>query len=472
MAQSNEIKFGTDGWRGIIARDFTFENVRKVARATADAILNGALKQPKTPGSGVIIGYDRRFLSERFAAEAAGILKANKIDVSLTDRPVPTPAVSLMTQKKFGMGIMITASHNPHIYNGFKVKTNGRTAPESITSAIENNIGKTPVAAAKFPEISKKSLHEPYLNYLNSKMRINSIAKQLRKPVVFDFMHGCAAEVMGGIIKSKNIVSIHAKHDPMFGGIPPEPVEQNLQELIKTVQARHASAGIAFDGDADRIGLVDDCGKYMTPCQIFPLLLEYLLHTRKLRGKIVQAVSMGYMAKRIARSYSLPFEEVPVGFKFIAEKMLTEDVAMGAEESGGYAWKGNLPERDSALNALLILEMLTTTKKKISQLYAEIEKKHGKSCFQRCDLTLIKIIPDKSVFAEKLKKKIPKTLLGRNIAEINGIDGLKVILDNDHWFLMRPSGTEPLLRTYAETDSPSKTKELLNTARKLVEKLM
>lgn len=465
-ANGNEIKFGTDGWRGVIARDFTFENVRKVAQAVADYIHHRSVKAGESGNDSVVIGYDRRFLSEKFALAAAETLKAGKIDVTLIDEVLPTPAVSLLTQKKFFLGMMITASHNPHNYNGVKIKLNGRAAPQNVTAEIESHLARAKPPAAGAASVPRKSFKETYLSYIKSRIPPKQISSRIGRPVIMDCMHGCASGLIGDILPSKKVFPIRDSNDPMFGGINPEPIEKYLAGLIRSVKEKKAAAGIAFDGDADRVGVVDDTGSYMTPCQVFPLLLEYLHEKGKLKGRIVQAVSMGYLSARLAKANNLPFEEVPVGFKFIAEKMLSEDVAMGAEESGGYSWKGNLPERDGILTALLILEMLTSSKKTLSQLYKAVEDKYGKSHFLRRDVRLSRPIPDKNAFAEKLRKKLPKTVLGRSVAEAKTIDGLKVILDNGHWLLMRPSGTEPVLRSYAETDSAQKTREFLELAQK------
>jgi len=463
--QLNHISFGTDGFRGIIARDFTYDVVRKVAQGTADYI---SYKYMRTDKPTVVVGYDRRFSSDRFARTMAEVLAANGFAVTLSSTPLPTPAVSLLTTKGFGIGIVITASHNNHHYNGIKVKQNGRSAPPSVTGEIENYIAKAVPMKPTGAPVPLKDFRPAYLEYLNSKVPAAKVLAKLSGPVVVDFMYGAGAETAGELFNSKNVVKLRDRHDPLFGGISPEPVEKNLQDLVAEVKKRKALFGVALDGDADRFALVSDKGQYMTPCQTAPLLLEYLLSKGRYKGKIVQAVSMGFLTKRIARAAGLPFDETPVGFKYIAEKMLSEDVTFGVEESGGYAWKGNLPERDGALTALFVSEMVVKTGKTISALYAEIEKKYGKSCFIRRDFPMAKAIPNKHSFAVKIKKKLPKLLLGHKITETNTIDGLKIILDNDWWVLMRPSGTEPLLRTYAETDSQENTKKFLDLAVKLV----
>jgi len=461
--QANHISFGTDGFRGIIARDFTYEVVRKIAQGMADYI---SYKYMRTEKPAVAVGYDRRFMSDRFARTLAEVMAANGLKVTLSATPVATPVISLLTAKGYGLGVVITASHNNHYYNGVKVKQNGRSAPPSVTAEIENYSAKAVPVKPNGAVVEVKDFRPAYVDYLNSRLPAAKILPKLPGKVVIDFMYGAGAET-ASVFESKNIVKLRDRHDPLFGGMSPEPVEKNLAGLIAEVKKSKAVMGVALDGDADRFALVSDKGQYMTPCQIAPLMMEFLLSKNLLKGKVAQAVSMGYLTKRIARAAGVPFEETPVGFKYIAEKMLSEDVAFGVEESGGYTWKGNLPERDGALSALFF--MAVRTGKTISELYAEIEKKYGKSYFLRRDFKLEKAIPNKHSFAVKIKKKLPKTLLGHKITETNTIDGLKIILDNDWWVLMRPSGTEPLLRTYSETDSKQSTDKFLDLAFKLVE---
>ncbi len=462
----NHISFGTDGYRGVMARDFTYDVVRKIAQGMADYV---AYKYMRTDKPAIAVGYDRRFMSDRFARTLADVLAANGLSVTLSAGPLPTPAVSLLTAKAFGLGVVITASHNKHYYNGIKVKQNGRSAPPAVTAEIENYVAKATPMKPSGAQVPQKDFRQTYVDYLNSKVQASKVLPKLPGTVVIDFMHGVGAETAAQLFTAKNVVKLRDRHDPLFGGVAPEPVEKNLQPLVEAVKKSKALFGVALDGDADRFALVSDKGQYMTPCQTAPLLLNYLLSKGTYKGKIAQAVSMGFLTKRIARAAGLPFEETPVGFKYLAEKMLHEDVTFAVEESGGYAWKGNLPERDGALTALFVMEMVAKTGKPVSALYAEIEKKYGKSCFVRRDFDLEKAIPNKHSFAVKIKKKLPKLLLGHKIAETNTIDGLKIVLDNDWWVLMRPSGTEPLLRTYAETDSQENTKKFLDLAFKLVE---
>jgi phosphomannomutase len=440
--------------------------VRKVAQGIADYISSKYMRMEKPP---VVVGYDRRFMSDRFALTVAEILAANGITVDLSATPLPTPAISLLTTKAYGLGVVITASHNNSYYNGIKIKQGGRSAPPSVTAEIENYTAKAVPMKTAGVQVPVKDFRGVYQDFIISRSPAFKSMAKLGGTVVMDFMHGVGADTAPALFGSKNIISIREKHDPLFGGTAPEPVEKNLQPLVEAVKEHKALFGAALDGDADRFAMVSDKGVYMTPCQIAPLLLEYLIARGGMNGKIVQAVSMGYLTKRIAKAANIPFEETPVGFKYIAEKLLHENASFGVEESGGYAWKGNLPERDGSLTALLVMEIVMKTGKSVSALYAEIEKKYGKSCFVRRDFTLAKAIPNKHSFAVKIKKKLPKILVGHKITETNTIDGLKIILDNDWWVLMRPSGTEPLLRTYAETDSKENTAKLLEIACKLAE---
>ncbi|MDD2773970.1 MAG: hypothetical protein PHP45_09795 [Elusimicrobiales bacterium] len=467
MSTVPEIKFGTDGWRGIIAWDFNFDNVRKTAQAIAD-YARSASPVPLESQNLIVVGYDRRFLSGQFAEEIALVLRANKLGVTLLDSPSPTPEISLLTSKKFWLGVMVTASHNPFQYNGIKIKVGGRSAPETVTKSVEALLGKASPLAAQSATVQRKNFRDAYLAHLASRVNPKPLSQGLKTPVIADYMYGSGAGTLEKLVTSKKFSVIRGQADPMFAGIHPEPIAKNLAPLMEAVVKNKAAAGFALDGDGDRIGLVDDKGRFVTPQRVMALLLHYLVNVKKLKGPVVQCVSQGYLAKRMAKDLGLPFEEVPVGFKYLADKMISDNALLCAEESGGFAWRGCTPERDGALCALLLLEMLVKTGKKPSELLDAIEKKYGKSVFERGDHRIQRAVPDKAVFAEKLKKKLPKKLLGHPVAQALTIDGLKIILDNNWWVLMRPSGTEPLMRIYAETESGEKTKELLEYAAKLV----
>ncbi|MFA5779122.1 MAG: phosphoglucomutase/phosphomannomutase family protein [Elusimicrobiota bacterium] len=474
MEEANRIKFGTDGWRGIIAKDFTFKNVGIAAQAIADYIKT-ADRAERTEDRGqklrsmhstlrsVVIGYDNRFLSEKFALHTAKVFSANGISAAVSESAATSPAVSLYCKKNDCLGIMITASHNPPVWNGLKIKLQyGGSVSEKIIDTISGFLYKNEVKITD-DEIKIADIINDYKKYLKSLVKLNSASKL---KITIDSMHGSGAGILEQILKNeKHIVAMHNNRDPLFSGINPEPIEKNLTELKKTVLKNRSAVGFAFDGDADRLGVIDDKGRYLSPHIVFPLILLYLLEGRKIKGKgkVVQAISLGYLSERIAKKFGLPFEEVSVGFKYICEKMLAENVMLGGEESGGYGWRGGIPERDGILNALLITEMLSKTKKKLSELVDDLQKRFGKSYYKRIDIKLKQPV-DKDEFTNHVKNFISKK---KGIKEVRTYDGIKIIFENDNWLLLRPSGTEPVLRTYSETDSIAKTNKLLDFAKKI-----
>lgn len=463
------IKFGTDGWRGVIARDFTFQNVRRAAQAIADYVKDEQMKaaRKKTPLSGpMVVGYDRRFQSDAFAREIVKVLEGNQLKPALMAESLPTPAVSYMTRKLGGAGVMVTASHNPPQYNGIKIKVDGRAALEDVTRGVESWVDRT--APTRATEIEVKSFRDQYLQYLKGRSNVAKIKAKLKKPIVIDYMHGAASGLMADLLPVKNLVEIRAAHDPLFGGVHPEPIEQYLGALSEAVKRNKALVGLAVDGDADRFGLVDENGRYLTPCQVFPMIALYLIERKKLSGKIVQSVSLGYLAERLAKEKGLPFEQLPVGFKHVAERLAAGEAVIAGEESGGYAWKGGIAERDGLLTALLVLEMCAETGKTPSQLWKEVETRYGASFYKRIDYRIHRPVADKAVWTQKLVKKLPKKLLNTPIKDLIQTDGLKIVLEDGHWLLMRPSGTEPLMRVYAESDKAERTAALLELAKKWV----
>ncbi|MBQ4493850.1 MAG: hypothetical protein II972_04560 [Elusimicrobiaceae bacterium] len=460
------IHFGTDGWRGIIAWDFTFDNVRTMAQALADFISINMPSNMEDKTNLVAVGYDRRFLSEKFASDIASILKLNKLDVVLLDSPVPSPLMSVLSSTKVWISIMVTASHNAPHYNGIKIKLNGAPIPTKLTKEIEELLYQKPVMYIPGHNVAPtKGLQKNYFKYISSKVNLKKIAL-LKGKIAVDYMHGSASTYLEQILGDKKILSLRSDVDPTFGSVAPEPKESNLSELKKLVVNKKCLMGIAFDGDGDRIAFIDEKGKYISPCLISAVALDYLVKHKKLTGNVVQCVSMGYLTKRIAEKHGLGFEEVPVGFKNIAEKNAFEDIAFGAEESGGYFFKGLLPERDAITFALFIMEVMANTKKSLSQLCQEVQKEYGASVFLRRDFELTKEL-EKTNFNEKFKKKLPKKILNLYpIKNISMIDGIKITLDKGDWVLLRPSGTEPKLRIYAETPSKKQTEELLDWAQK------
>lgn len=463
---STEIKFGTDGWRGVIAWDFTYENVRRLAQALADYINENAPSEEDGKSSKVFVGYDRRFMSDLFAADIASILRSNKIDVTLSDRPVPTPMVSALTLRKFWLGIVVTASHNPAQYNGVKVKWGGCSAPTRETQEIEERLDANPVLFLYGQKADQKDLTALYQKYLSSVVNLKKLAA-FKGTVVADYMYGAAAGWLEQLAPSAKIVALHEEHDPTFRGLQPDPSVNNLGDLKKAVLAKKAAVGFAFDGDGDRFGVLDEKGNYITPCLAAAVLLNYLIKYRKLSGKVVLTASMGYLPKRIARAHNMPVEEVEVGFKHVAEVMALEEVAFGVEEAGGYAWKGGASDRDGLAVALTWLEMMAVTKKKPSELCEEVIKEYGAGIYARRDLPVSKPV-DKAAFVEKLRKKLPKKIGTFKVTEVSVLDGVKIYMDHDEWLLVRPSGTEPLVRVYAETATKKDTQSLLDFGEKLV----
>jgi phosphomannomutase len=472
MPTQKDIKFGTDGWRAVIAWDFTFPRVRSLSQALADFIISEiTASRSKTPYA-VAVGYDSRFLSDRTAGEIARILNSNKIKAVLSTNPVTTPTISLLTKKNFNLGVMVTASHNPFYYNGIKIKTNGHSAGKDLTDKIEALIGKHSPLVDHNLIIKAKDFKPGYIKYVKSKFNLKAINSQIKKPVVLDYMFGVQTRVFENFVSPKKIIALNSAEDPLFGNTSPEPIESNLTNLASTVTKNKALVGFAFDGDGDRISVIDEKGNYINPSQLFGVIVKYLTEVEKLKGKIVQTVSMGYMAKRIARKKGFEFEEVPVGFKYVSEKIDSQDILAGGEESGGYAWKGVLPERDGVTAALMVLEIITKTGKKMSELVSEIEDEYGRSVFVRKDFTLAREISDMAVFVKRLLRKIPKRVALHKVAEVLEIDGLKVTLENDFWFLLRPSGTENCIRIYAESDNKKSTDDLINYAAKLIARFL
>ncbi len=464
------IKFGTDGWRGIIAWDFTFDNVKRMAQALATFINLNMPSNLEGKTGEVVVGFDRRFMADKVAADVASILKLNKLDVTLLKQPVSTPMISCLSFTKFWFAIMITASHNDAQYLGIKIKMNGGSVPVRFTKEIEELIDQRPAVYIPNHTVeAKEGLEKIYFKYISSKANLKK-ALTLKGKVAVDYMYGSACGYLESLLTPKRVIAIHTEHDPTFGGIKPEPKESALGELKKTVVANKCLFGIAFDGDGDRSALIDEKGKYITPMQVSAVVLHHLIKYKKLKGKVLQCLSMGYLTKRIARENGLDFEELPVGFKNIAERTYLEDVLFGAEESGGYCWKGTMPERDGLLLAISIMEIMATRKMKLSELVKETETLYGKSYYERRDVEVKKIF-DSNTFADKLRKKFPKKILGKEIAEILDIDGIKIILPDDSWLLARPSGTEPIIRLYAEAGDKKQTDVLLELATKALSTL-
>ena len=467
-----KIKFGTDGWRGVIADDFTFDNVRIVAQAIADYLKAEATGDKQQE---VAVGYDNRFLAEKYASLIAEVLSGNGIKVILSDKSVPSPCVSFaIAERKWDGGVMVTASHNPPQFCGIKFKAPyGGSATEEITRKIEKNIYRSKVSDSINSElIIGEDLVPSYLARLKSFIDF-ALVKDAGLKIIVDSMYGVGSNYIEEMLKDTNcnVITMHTRRDPLFGGLNPEPISEYLEKLKDKVEEMNADIGLATDGDADRIGVVDDEGNYLTPHQVFPLLLLYMVREKRGKGKVVQTISLGYLSDRIARKFNLEFQEVPVGFKNVANLMLKENIFIGGEESGGYGYQGYIPERDGLLSSLFFVEMLARTKKRLSTLLKEMEQEFGKSFYKRVDFELGNTRwegLEKQQFVRELHKRAPKRLLDIPVKEIKTYDGIEFILEDDSWLLLRPSGTEPVLRVYAETDEPGKTEKLLAIGKEIL----
>lgn len=462
-----EIKFGTDGWRGVIAREFTFENLSIVTQATMDWMTRKGLAS-----QGLVVGYDRRFLSREFALRVAEIAAGNDIKVFLCDEVAPTPAVSWAAKElKAGAGVMITASHNPPIYNGFKVKENfGGSARPETTQLLEHIVAENRaegrlVRSLSFEEACRAGKVEQfdassgYMKQLGHLVDIEAIRKA-GIAAVADPMFGAGSGFFNRLLE---IDEIHAEQNPSFGGRSPEPIGENLQELCGLLASGRYRVGLALDGDADRIGAVDERGEFFSSHAIFTLLLKHLVERKGLSGGVVKTVSSTRMIDLLAQKYGLPLYETPIGFKHICELMLDKQILMGGEESGGLGISGHIPERDGVLMGLLLLETVAVTGKGLRQQLEEIMDEIGLFYYHRIDAHIE--VEAKEALLQRLKNNPPEVVAGRAVATTNFSDGFKFVFDNGDWLLIRPSGTEPVLRLYSEASEQAMVDTLLQYAR-------
>ncbi len=461
------IKFGTDGWRARIADDFTFNNIRLV---TAAFILY--LKKSGLAKDGVAVGFDNRFQSEDFAACAAEVCAAAGIKTYLSKISLPSPALSYFVKSHgLGAGIMITASHNPPEWNGFKIKENfgGSSRPE-VTKAVEKILsenlfsasGHVPQPANKFAV--KIEVFDPkpeYLKHIASFVDLEKI-KKAGINAVLDPMHGSGSGYLKELI---DLEEINGNRDPLFGGVNPEPILPNLEELMSYMKSMpELSVGIAIDGDADRIGAVDPTGTFITSHYAFSLILKHLVENRKMSGKVVKTFNISRLVEKQAKKYGLPIDEVPIGFKHIADKMINEKVLIGGEESGGIGVLGNIPERDGSLCALLLLELMAYEKKTLKQLLDGIMDELGHYYYDRIDLHV-----ERETALPKMKELNKMgSFAGSKITNIETLDGIKLNFEDSSWILFRLSGTEPLLRIYAEGASFDRVEQLLEVGQKAI----
>ena len=457
-----KIKFGTDGWRAIIAKDFTFDNVAKVAQAHADH-----LKEKN--GKKVVIGYDPRFHSENFAETVAEVFSSNGFEVLLSDGICTTPALSLAA-KDFGAdeGVMITASHNGYEYNGYKIKGGygGPGTPE-IISNVENKIGKNEPKFGK-KEWEKVDFNKHYINKLKGYLTPEVFSQKIEK-VVHDPMHGATMGLLKNILEGSlyDVLEINHYRDAFFGWVHPEPIDKNLSLLKGKVVASESIAGIANDGDGDRVGIVDEAGEFVSTQLGYVLLLLHTIRNKKIPGAVVKTVSTSYLVDRICEKEGRKLYKTPVGFKYVADIMIKEQVAFGGEESGGYGFGFHIPERDGLLSGLMILEMIELSGKSLTQIIQDVFKEFGPAYYKRIDLE-VEGDQGKNLVA-KLREKPLSEFAERKVKEVDLTDGIKLIFEDDSWILFRASGTEPVLRIYAEAPSIEEVEKLLEAGKKLIE---
>ena len=469
MASESPIRFGTDGWRALIARDFTFANVRACAHGVCRL-----LAAHGDSDRGLVVGYDSRFGSADFAAEVAGVATSLGVPTTLSDRVVPTPVVSFeVIRRKAGGGVVITASHNTGAWNGFKYKPDygGSAAPEVIEE-LEAHISAVLAegAEAETPEptpglLTTADLAPPYAANLANVVDLDAI-RNAGLRIGVDAMHGAGAgffeAALGG--GATTVVEMRGERNPAFPGMgQPEPIAPNLAPSIAAAGDGRFDVVVANDGDADRLGLLDEHGAFISTLDVFSLLCLHQLEVRGLRGPLVRSITQSAMVDRLGALFEVPVHRTAVGFKFLGPVMMETDAVAAGEESGGYAFRGNIPERDGILSGLLFLDLMVHTGKRPSELVAYLHEKVGPHAFDRLDVTLEggRRAPDMAALAAAP----PERLAGLRVEGTDTTDGVRYLLEDGFWGLIRASGTEPLLRIYAEGDSPQRVREMLEALR-------
>jgi phosphomannomutase len=467
----HEIKFGTDGWRGIIADDFTFENVRRVAGAIASYVA-----KYEKPEQGVIIGYDARFASPRAAQIVAEVIAAAGIPVKLANDYTPTPAVSYAVKRHSAAGgVMVTSSHNPFNWNGIKFKGSfGGSATPAIMAKIEEALAAGATPRGNKAAIQEVDLKKEYIAAVCRFADMDLIAKTNFKFAV-DAMYGSGRGILAGIFADRGVqcVAIRQELNPLFPGINPEPIEPHIALLQKTVVAEKCDAGLATDGDADRIGAVAEDGSFVDSHKIFCVLLRWLLERKKWPGDVVRAFNTTRMLDRIAAKYGRKLYETRIGFKYVADLMMEHDILIGGEESGGIGYSRFLPERDGVLNCLLLTNVMAEEGKPLGRLVADLQREYGPHFYGRRDLHIPEDVKQNAI--QRARAESTQTLGRYRISKKEYLDGVKFFLDAptngngaEAWALLRASGTEPLLRLYVEAASPELVSELLSAGESFV----
>jgi len=458
-----DIKFGTDGWRGVIADNFTFENVRIVAQAIAD-YYNARSKSPS-----IAVGFDTRFMSGDFARIASDVLSRNGISVVLSDRCVPTPTLSFAVKKrKLTAGVMITASHNPASYNGIKIKTaEGGAAGVEVTREVERLIAEpAPANNAAPAKIEKADMTADYVDFLRSYIDLAKL-KNARFHILSDAMHGSGDSFIGRVLAGTKVKAefLRADINPSFEGLKPEPVLENLEASVNKMKKERFDLGLVLDGDADRIAAFAGKGEFINPQKVLGLLILHLIQDRKMSGGVVKTLVGSNLVDNICAKLGLKLHETPVGFKYISELMIKEDILVGGEEAGGMGFKNYIPERDGSLAGLLLLEMMAYRKKPMLAILKDMEKEFGRYYYLRTEMKL------KSMGAVDISPlKGTSEVLGKKVVKLNDKDGLKFMLEDTSWLMLRASGTEPIIRIYAESKNEEISRKMLDFGKELIAK--
>ena len=467
-----EIRFGTDGWRGIIADDFTFDNVKKVAHAIARYVV-----RCEDARNGIIIGYDRRFASDRGAEVIAEVVSATGTPVWLADKPCPTPAISLLVRQRGAAGgIVVTASHNPYRWNGIKYKAKYGSSPlPSIVAQIETELERLLREVVR-PLPPRKELIQPvdprapYLDTIEKLVDWQRL-REAKFRFLVDPMHGASAGLLRELFTRNGVAcdEIRGTRDPLFGGAHPEPIEPHIEPLRRAIRAGQYDAGFCADGDGDRIGAIDHDGVFITPHQIFALLFWHLAGTRQLPGDVAKTFSVTKLIDKLAAKFGRKLHEVPIGFKHVCELMLEQNILIGGEESGGIGTSLYLPERDATVSALLLAELMAWHRMSLTELVGTLHAEFGEHHYGRVDLELGPGQKEKAIahFANGHVKR----LLDWPIVRREDMDGIKCYLDEIGWMMVRASGTERLLRVYSETSRPEATKRVLEEVAAIVHRL-
>jgi phosphomannomutase len=464
---SRIVRFGTDGWRAIVAEDYTYANVRDATQGTAEFV-----HEAGQAANGLVVGYDTRFVSEHFAEAAAEVLAANGIKVYLVNTSVPTPVVSYaVLDKKAGGAIVITSSHNPWTYNGFKYKPEyAGSASQEVVDRLEELIedvqsaGRTKrldLAAARQRGLVEDFDPKPaYFRQIDTLLDLERIrAAGLR--IVADPIHGAGRGMFKQLLSGgmTSVDEIRGERNPYFGGVNPEPILPNVQLCCDVVKDTHADLGLCTDGDSDRIGIVDDKGQFVDQLQVMGLLTLYLLEVRGWRGPIVKSVTTTSMANRLAQKYGVEAIDTPVGFKFIGPEMIARKAMLGGEESGGFGFANHIPERDAIVAGLFIADLTVQMGKPLSEIIRYLNDNFGPSFYHRDDYHFPE--DQRQVIMRRLEDNLPAEIDGQSVTSVNRADGFKYNLADNTWLMIRFSGTEPLLRVYTETNSPDRVKRML-----------